>query len=165
MAKNRGNFSLIISWKMKKFRRTEITKKTSLVSIEKSTVKLRLHATINRVRFVFWRIKISAGAIIHWSFVKKKFQMHLDMLNSCSHLYDFANGQTRLMGDENSQAIFCMRVSYQLSSKFEPVQSLWELIRVSDQTRERVALSSTLIDSHRCLTGAFNRKGSSRTYI
>ena len=38
-------------------------------------VKLRLHATINRVRFVFWRIKMSAGAIIHCRFVKKKFQM------------------------------------------------------------------------------------------
>jgi hypothetical protein len=27
-------------------------------------VKLRLHAAINRVRFVFWRIKMCAGAII-----------------------------------------------------------------------------------------------------
>jgi hypothetical protein len=35
-------------------------------------LKLRLHATINRVRFVFWRIKMSAGAIIHCRFVKNK---------------------------------------------------------------------------------------------
>jgi hypothetical protein len=32
---------------------------------------LRLHATINRVRFVLWRIKINAGAMIHCRFVKK----------------------------------------------------------------------------------------------
>jgi hypothetical protein len=38
-------------------------------------VKLRLHATICRVRFVFWRIKMSAAAVIHCRFVKKKFQM------------------------------------------------------------------------------------------
>jgi hypothetical protein len=41
-----------------------------------SSIKsLRLHATICRVRFVFWRIKMSAGAIIHCRFVKMKFQM------------------------------------------------------------------------------------------
>jgi hypothetical protein len=38
-------------------------------------LKLRLPPTICRVRFVFWRIKMSAGAIIHCRFVKKKFQM------------------------------------------------------------------------------------------
>ena len=32
-------------------------------------------AAINRVRFVFWRIKMSAGAIVHCRFVKKRFQM------------------------------------------------------------------------------------------
>ena len=37
--------------------------------------QLRLHATICRVRFVFWRIKMSAGAMIHCRFVKNKFQM------------------------------------------------------------------------------------------
>jgi hypothetical protein len=40
-----------------------------------ASIKLRLHSTICRVRFVFWRIKMSAGAIIHCRFVKKKFQM------------------------------------------------------------------------------------------
>jgi hypothetical protein len=39
-------------------------------------VKVRLHATICRLRFVFWCIKMSAGAIIHCRFIiKKKFQM------------------------------------------------------------------------------------------
>ena len=32
---------------------------------ENDILKLRLRATINRVRFVFWRIKMSAGTIIH----------------------------------------------------------------------------------------------------
>jgi cell division protein FtsB len=40
---------------------------------ENDILKLRLRATINRVRFVFWRIKMSAGAIIHCRFVKKKY--------------------------------------------------------------------------------------------
>jgi hypothetical protein len=39
-------------------------------------VKVRLHATINRVQFVFWHIEMSARAIIHCRFVKKKFQMY-----------------------------------------------------------------------------------------
>ena len=43
--------------------------------IESDIFKVRLHATINRVQFVFWRIKMSAGAIIHCRFVKKKFQI------------------------------------------------------------------------------------------
>ena len=39
------------------------------------SLKLGLPATINRVRFVFWRIKMSAGALIHCRFVEMKFQM------------------------------------------------------------------------------------------
>jgi hypothetical protein len=35
---------------------------------------IRLYATICRVRFVFRHIKMSAGAIIHCRFVKKKFK-------------------------------------------------------------------------------------------
>jgi hypothetical protein len=51
----------------------------SNLNLKGTTLKLRLHAAINRVRSVFWRIKMSAGAIVHCRFVKKDFKC--DQLN------------------------------------------------------------------------------------